>query len=68
MIEAALRQVAKGWMGGESLSGLLVGGIGQRRCKLSQCNNLMPRGVTGNTSDSGSEDSWFDSRRGNLPN
>ena len=25
----------------------------------------MPRGVTGNTSDSGSEESWFDPRRGN---
>ena len=26
----------------------------------------MPRGVTGNTSDSGSEESWFDPRRGNY--
>ncbi len=26
---------------------------------------MMPRGVTGNTSDSGSEESWFEPRRGN---
>ncbi len=25
----------------------------------------LPRGVTGNTSDSGSEESWFEPRRGN---
>jgi hypothetical protein len=26
----------------------------------------LPLGVTGNTSDSGSEESWFEPRRGNL--
>ena len=26
---------------------------------------LLPLGVTGNTSDSGSEESWFEPRRGN---
>src|SRR5690349_19105699 len=29
---------------------------------------LLPLGVTGNTSDSGSEESWFEPRRGNFRN
>ena len=32
----------------------------------AQIGGWMPRGVTGNTSDSGSEESWFDPRRGNY--
>ena len=27
--------------------------------------HVLPLGVTGNTSDSGSEESWFEPRRGN---
>ena len=36
------------------------------RCPIGYvCSRTMPLGVTGNTSDSGSEESWFEPRRGN---
>src|SRR5204862_5669304 len=33
---------------------------------VTQSADLLPLGVTGNTPDSGSGESWFDPRRGNL--
>jgi hypothetical protein len=33
---------------------------------VSRSGKTMPLGVTGNTSDSGSEESWFEPRRGNY--
>ena len=36
------------------------------RAIVGRSGGVMPLGVTGNTSDSGSEESWFEPRRGNL--
>ena len=50
-----------GVVGSNPTGGLLLASRGGERTNWDR----MPRGVTGNTSDSGSEESWFDPRRGN---
>src|SRR5436190_2099431 len=42
------------------------GGQGFEPPQLHEDESLLPVGVTGNTPDSGSGESWFDPRRGNL--
>ena len=51
-----------GVVGSNPTGGLRLASIGGERTNWLG----MPRGVTGNTSDSGSEESWFDPRRGNF--
>ena len=51
-----------GVVGSNPTGGLPLASLGGER----KIGWWMPRGVTGNTSDSGSEESWFDPRRGNF--
>ena len=50
-----------GVVGSNPTGGLSLASRGGERTNWDR----VPRGVTGNTSDSGSEESWFDPRRGN---